>query len=269
MKRLIKLLLDFIFPPRCVICGNLLPFGQTETLCAVCAGNIPFLQGQRCHLCGREIQQDFLCSRCRQAGFVFSAGAAPFSYAVMRHAIADLKFQGYRNDAEGLGSLMAIFLQQNHPDWLTWADAMTAVPLHPAKKKRRGFNQVEELCHVMERQTGLPFVPDLLVRQVDTVQQSSLSKQERRENLRDVFAVSAHKEAIEDQCILLVDDIFTTGTTLQECSRALLRAGAKEVRVYCLSVVRFGIEEDNIAIPQKQAAEEEQQESINENLRLF
>lgn len=265
MKRMLELLTDFIFPPRCVICGKLLPFGQSKMLCANCADQIPFLQGQRCHMCGREIQQDMLCHRCRTAHFAFSAGAAAFSYATMRHAIADLKYQGCRKDAEGLGTLMTTFLQNNHTDWIDWTDYMTAVPLHPAKKKRRGFNQVEELCREMEKQTGLSFVPDLLVRRVDTTQQSSLSKQERRENLYNVFAVAENKEAVQGKHILLIDDIFTTGTTLQECSRTLLRAGAKEVRVYCLSVVSFAAETEQTTITQ----ETEQDTDISEHLRLF
>ncbi len=260
-----RLITDFIFPPRCVICGKLLPFGQSKTLCSICAKEIPFTKGQRCRMCGREIQQDMLCTRCRTADFAFTAGTAAFSYAHMHQAIADLKFQGYLKDAEGLGMLMTIFLQNNYADWFLWADYMTEVPLHPAKKRRRGFNQVEALCRVIRQHSGLPFVPNVLQRRVDTVPQSSLSKQQRRENLQNVFTISAQPDMVQGKHILLVDDIFTTGSTLQECSRVLLRAGAKEVRVYCLSVVSFLAEGESMTDAQHPQSEGK----ANEDLQLF
>ena len=113
---------------------------------------------------------------------------------------------------------------------------MTEVPLHPNKLRFRGFNQAEILCEGLAKETGMYHVPGVLERRVDTLPQSSLKAAQRKENLKNVFGV-AKKEAIEGKRILLLDDIFTTGTTLQECTRTLLRAGAAAVRIYCLSVV--------------------------------
>lgn len=230
-------ILRFFFPPHCAICGAALPWGEEKRiLCEDCAAQMPVLSGERCRLCGKEIENDVLCKRCRHANFAFSAGTAVFSYATMRRAIAWLKFQGYRHDAQALGFLMAQYLKQECPDWVRWADAVAVVPLHPNKRKWRGFNQVSCLCEIVGKETGLPIWEDVLLRQVDTIPQSRLSRKERQENLRHAFAVSQAYDVAERH-ILLVDDIFTTGTTLQECSRALLRAGAAEVRVFCLSVV--------------------------------
>ncbi len=230
-------ILRFFFPPHCAICGAVLPWGeQNKILCEACAAHTPFLSGERCRMCGREIDNDVLCQRCRYADFAFCAGAAVFSYAIMRQAIAWLKFQGYRNDAKAIGVLMAQYLQQQYPDWVEWTDAIAVVPLHPNKRKWRGFNQVSCLCEVLSKETNLPIWDNVLIRQVDTIPQNQLSQKQRRENLRHVFAVSQTYD-VTDKHILLVDDIFTTGTTLQECSRTLLRAGAAEVRVFCLAVV--------------------------------
>lgn len=230
-------ILRFLFPPHCAICGAVLPWGEEkQILCETCAAHTPFLSGERCKRCGREIDNDVLCKRCRHADFAFSAGAAVFSYATMRQAIAWFKFQGYRHDAEAIGILMAQYLKQQYPDWVIWTDVVAVVPLHPNKRKWRGFNQVSDLCNILGRETGLPVLEDILIRQVDTIPQSRLSQKQRRENLRHVFAVSQTYD-VTDKHILLVDDIFTTGTTLQECSRVLLRAGAAEVRVFCLAVV--------------------------------
>lgn len=131
---------------------------------------------------------------------------------------------------------MAEYLLQEHPDWITWADVLTEVTLHANKLRFRGFNQAEILCEGLAKETGMYHVPGVLERRVDTLPQSSLKAEQRKENLKNVFGV-AKKEVIEGKRVLLLDDIFTTGATLQECTRTLLRAGAAAVRIYCLSVV--------------------------------
>lgn len=237
MKGLKEHLLEFVFPPRCAICGSLLPLEQEERLlCPDCLAHPPFLSGERCRLCGREIENDVLCHRCRHTDFLFQAGTAAFSYEIMREEIAVFKFHGYRREGERLSHLMAEFLRKNHPEWITWADVLTEVPLHPNKRRFRGFNQAELLCQGLAAETGMEHVPAVLRRHVDTLPQSSLKAEQRRENLKHVFSV-AKPEAVEGKQIVLLDDIFTTGATLQECTRTLLRAGAAAVRIYCLSVV--------------------------------
>lgn len=230
-------LLEFFFPPRCAICGSLLPLEKEERLlCPDCLAQPPFLTGEKCQICGRPTDNDVLCHRCRHTDFLFRAGTAAFSYETMQGEIAAFKFQGYRREGERLSHLMAEYLLREHPDWITWADVLTEVPLHPNKLRFRGFNQAEILCEGLAKETGMVHVPCVLRRHVDTLPQSSLKAAQRRENLKNVFDV-AKKEAISGKHVLLLDDIFTTGTTLQECTRALLRAGAAEVRIYCLSVV--------------------------------
>ena len=154
----------------------------------------------------------------------------------MQEEIAAFKFHGYRHEGERLSHLMAEYLLQTHPDWTTWVDVLTEVPLHANKLRFRGFNQAEILCEGLAKETGMNHVPCVLERHVDTLPQSSLKAAQRKENLKNVFR-TAKTEAIAGKHVLLLDDIFTTGTTLQECTRTLLRAGAAEVRIYCLSVV--------------------------------
>lgn len=237
MRGLKEHLLEFVFPPRCAICGSLLPLEQEERLlCPDCLAHPPFLTGERCQLCGREIEEDVLCHRCRHEDFLFRAGTAVFSYETMQEEIAAFKFQGYRQEGQRLSHLMAEFLLKNHGDWTAWADVLTEVPLHPNKFRFRGFNQAALLCEGLAKETGMHHMSGVLRRHVDTLPQSSLKAKQRRENLKNVFSV-AMPEAVEGKQILLLDDIFTTGTTLQECTRTLLRAGAAAVRIYCLSVV--------------------------------
>lgn len=237
MKDWKKRIREFFFPPRCLICDEVLALEErNEKLCPKCLAHIPFLEGEQCVQCGRTITHEAYCKRCALEDFPFSRGAAAFSYEVMRKPIAYFKFQGYRYDGAELGGLMAQYLRERFPDWMAWADLMTAVPLHPKKQKKRGFNQADLLCRKISAETGMVYVPDLLRRLVHTKPQSSLDAAQRRENLKGVFALVEGAD-VEGKHILLIDDIFTTGSTLRECSRVLLRSGAAEVRVFCLSVV--------------------------------
>lgn len=237
MKDWKKGIREFFFPPRCIICDEVLTLEERdEKLCAKCLAHIPFLEGEQCVQCGRTIAHKAVCERCALEDFPFSMGAAAFSYGVMRKPIAYFKFQGYRYDGAELGGLMAEYLKKRFPDWIEWTDVMAAVPLHPKKQKKRGFDQADLLCRRISAETGIAYMPDLLRRMVHTKPQSSLGAAQRRENLKGVFAL-AEGVCVEGKHILLVDDIFTTGSTLRECSRTLLRAGAAEVRVFCLSVV--------------------------------
>ncbi|WP_312070920.1 ComF family protein, partial [Anaerotignum propionicum] len=111
-------------------------------------------------------------------------------------------------------------------------DFLTGVPLHAHKQKERGFNQAEILCQSISLYTEIPYEKDILTRTKETIPQSKLSAKERHKNIKNVF-IAQH---CSDKCVLLVDDILTTGATLNECSRALYREGAKKVEVFCLSV---------------------------------
>ena len=109
---------------------------------------------------------------------------------------------------------------------------MVSVPLHAKKEKYRGFNQTHILCGKISEKTGLVFQKEGLERKRETIAQSELTPEERKENLKDAFQATG---IFSGKRILLVDDIFTTGTTCNECAKALYRAGAREVRVFCLA----------------------------------
>lgn len=252
MNRFAEMLLEFFFPSQCVICGSLLPLEQKDKcICKDCAQDIPFLIGEQCEKCGRTLKNQSFCHRCALEDFPFSKGAAAFSYEVMQESISYLKFHGFRHDADALGSLMAFYLQKVHEDWIDWADYMTAVPLHMKKEKHRGFNQADRLCRILAEKTGIVYMPHLLERRVYTKPQSTLTAKQRRDNLKDVFALVEGQD-VTGKHILLVDDIFTTGTTMKECTRVLLRAGAAEVRVFCLSIVESIEEKMPENLPRKE-----------------
>lgn len=231
--KLVQAVFNLFYPPYCVICGELLPTSEWENaVCAVCGQDIPFTKGRKCACCGRELAYGTHCGFCLEREPVFSRADAVFRYDLMRESIARFKYHGAREDGKALGRLMAQYLQMYHADWIAETDYLAAVPLHTDKLRARGFNQADILCKSIAARTGLPYRAGLLTRTQKTAPQSSLSVAERWENVRDVFRA----EPCQGAHILLVDDILTTGSTLNACSRALLRAGAAEVTAFCLSV---------------------------------
>ena len=224
-------LLDLFFPPRCAVCGEILDMAERKGfLCRICK-EVPYFPKGKCPHCGGETKEAGFCEVCLK-GFVFDAGCAVFPYDEVRKAIHLFKYDGDKLIGEGLGELMASFLLQEYPHLAEEIDVMVSVPLHAKKEKFRGFNQTHILCEKIAEKTGIVFQKDGLVRKRETIAQSELNPEERRLNLKDAFGTTAD---FTGKHVLLVDDIFTTGTTCNECARELYRAGAKTVRVFTLS----------------------------------
>lgn len=228
--------MGLLFPPRCVVCVELLELEERKGfLCRSCAAQIPFVPKECCPHCGGETDTAGFCDACLKS-FAFAGCCAAFPYETVRRAIHLLKYNGGKRLGEGLGTLMADYLEQYHEELLVKTDVVLAVPLHPKKERRRGFNQTQMLCEGLSAQTGLLVKKGALVRKRETVAQSTLdSAEQRRRNLKNAFAVT---EDLEGKRILLVDDIFTTGATCNECAKELYRAGAREVSVLCLSATK-------------------------------
>lgn len=225
-------ILKLLFPPRCAVCTEVLATTAWEDhLCKECKEKIPFIPQDVCPHCGGKTENGGFCDFCLKS-FAFSAAFAAFPYEKVRSSIHLFKYDGGKEIGRGLGQLMAEYLLQYHAELLSEVDILLAVPLFPQKEKQRGFNQTHILCEKISEKTGLIFQKDGLIRTRATVAQSTLTPEERRENLKGAFAVT---EDFTGQRILLVDDIFTTGATCNECARELYRAGAKEVMIFALA----------------------------------
>lgn len=228
MKQLLKLL----FPPRCVICAEVLCLEERKgILCRKCAADVPFFPKDVCPHCGGESDRAGFCSICLKP-FSFDSAVSVFPYERVRRAIRLFKYEGGKDIGIGLGEMMAEYLLKEQTELLERADVMVSVPLHPKKEKYRGFNQTHILCERISEKTGLVFEKQALERKRETVAQSELNPEERKMNLKDAFGM---KMDLTGKRVLLVDDIFTTGTTCNECAKELYRAGAEEVTVFTLS----------------------------------
>ncbi|MBQ7757471.1 ComF family protein [Anaerotignum sp.] len=235
-------LIALLFPPRCAVCGEVLALDERDGfLCKTCSSHIPYIPKKICPHCGGETDRAGFCEFCLKT-FAFETACAAFPYEKVRKSIHLFKYEGGKKLGYGLGELMADYLLKYHEELLVWTDLILSVPLHPKKEKHRGFNQTHILCEKISEKTDLVFQKDGLRRKRNTAAQSTLnSPEERRQNLKDAFEATAD---FAGKRILLVDDIFTTGSTCNECARTLYRAGAKEVHVFCLSAAGLHMEQE-------------------------
>ena len=223
-----RTLLDLLFPPRCPGCGRM-----GMLFCDACQARIEPPPAPACLRCGRPHEAAELCPTCRETPTHLDriASSAIFAHP-LRDAIHDLKYNNGRSLARPLGARMAASWQQNG----FTADLIVPVPLHTARLRERGYNQAALLGHVLSRSVGVPTAEKTLVRQKATLQQAKLGAVERRENVRDAFTC---RSDLTGQSIVLVDDVCTTGSTLEACATALRAAGAASVWAFTLARARW------------------------------
>jgi len=226
------------------------------------------LSGSFCSLCGEQVfafgQQPTaaICGMCRRATPPFARAVAFGSYdGELRGVLHLLKYGQVRPAAGLLGEYLANTIQQIQPAFSGASPIVVPVPLYRGKRRQRGFNQAELIARVAlkrlaARGVKLEIKPRLLKRQRATSSQTGLTRHQRRANLRGAFVVK-DRAAIDGRDILVVDDVFTTGTTVSECSRLLMRAGARRVFVVTVARVLKGDVnkiQQNTAVVQKMAA---------------
>ena len=234
---LFKPLVDLIYPPRCAICGEFLwkdraKQGDEELLfCRPCFDGFSQITSPLCTVCGRpfasKVEQDHPCEDCLRKEPSCDMVRAPYLYeGGMMEAIHQFKYGGRSYLADSLGHLLTSFVKT----WLGRTDDCLTipVPLHPKRLRERGFNQSLLLARHMASRlgTGLDFLSLRRIRY--TQPQTGLKSEERRRNVRKAFEVK-DKAAVKGRRVLLVDDVTTTGNTLNECARVLKRAGAENV----------------------------------------
>ena len=234
-----RALLDFFLPPRCSLCGSPLAPPYGERPCPSCLSDIRFFSSPLCPRCGigfsSPADQDHLCSRCLSGEWTFGKARAlcPYEGRIME-AISRFKFGGVARLATPLGALLADYADPEFP--FSAVDLIIPVPLHPRRLRERGFNQSLLLARQVGKRRSIPLDFTALHRTRQTQPQTQLSGPERRKNVRGAFGVKT-PEAVAGRKILLIDDVFTTGATIQECTESLLDAGAKEVHVLTLARV--------------------------------
>ncbi len=230
----VEALKDLLFPPYCLGCERRLGSSRPPLFCSSCLAAIAYIRSPCCPLCGVPFPGgcDHLCGDCLNHRYCFDlARSLLFYQPPVSSAILALKFGGCLN---GTASMAALVGQSSLMADFSKPDCVLPVPLHPARLRQRGFNQAVVLARVCFPQWKNSIRTDLLLRSRQTTPQAHLTGAQRRNNLSKVFHVS-HPEMIIGKHLLLVDDVFTTGSTVEECSKTLRLAGAGRIEVFTLA----------------------------------
>lgn len=229
-------LMHLLFPHRCPICDKAMfssVFLEPELCCPSCR-NIPeYVKEPVCKKCGKPIdnERQEYCQDCRKHKRNYVQGKALWIYqSQVKQSMYRFKYQNRQEYARYYGSEIV----RVYGEWIQriGIEAIVPIPLHRTRKRQRGYNQAELLAREIARQTKLPMYPNMLKRIKNTKAQKNLKEEERKNNLKKAFKTQRNKVQLNH--ILLVDDIYTTGSTINEAALELQRTGIEHI--YYISV---------------------------------
>ncbi|MDF2511655.1 MAG: hypothetical protein K0S04_1521 [Herbinix sp.] len=232
-------ILDIIYPVRCPICGEIVvPKGNK--ICPPCKEKLRYVGEPRCMKCGKplELEEKEYCNDCERKAYHFDRGYAVWAYSdKMKQSIANFKYHSKKEYAE-------FYIEEvieNYIDKINrmQVNAIVPIPIHRSKYLERGYNQADILAKGIGKKTGITVISDLLLRNRKTMPQKELSDVERLKNLSGAFGwneVAARRYDHPVNKVLLVDDIYTTGSTIEACSSILKEHGVSEVYFIVLCI---------------------------------
>jgi len=219
--------LDLLFPQWCIGCGV-----EGSFLCQVCRRSLPRINPPICPRCGKPQSSEQLCPGCVEWSATIDGIRSPFRFeGVIREAVHQLKYRNLRAIVSSLAELLDDYLRT-----LTIpVDVLVPVPLHRKRLRERGYNQSLLLAKGLGKLSGLPLVDNCLIRQTNTPPQARTSTvEERRDNVVGIF--SCRDACLRDKQVLLIDDVATSGATLDACAASLKASGA--ISVWALVLAR-------------------------------
>jgi ComF family protein len=238
VARLLSDLKDLIFPPRCQVCDRFCP----SPLCATCAASFERIAAPFCYRCGAPFDPAAkarpACPACSTERTALDAARSfGLHTGALRDAVNALKFGGKTRLADPLAELLSTLVGSHGPQQLPLESIthVLPVPLHPSRRRHRGFDQAELLATPLAQAIDRPVRTDVLMRVRNTAPQTGLGRSERAANVRGAFELRCQLPASAIRA-LLVDDVYTTGATLGACARALRAANAEAV--YAVTVSR-------------------------------
>lgn len=225
------ILINWLYPPKCMFCQDILKIGSFD-ICDICKDELEFITGYVCPVCGvPNDKENKACSGCKDMHF--SRNYALFLYdGNPREAIKRFKYTPRPQYAKYFGSLLA----ERFSDEISKCDAIVGVPLHKRRERQRGFNQADLLAEVIANNAGIVHLSkNSLLRVKETKKQSGLGRHSRYNNIIGAFEIP-DASLFKDRIIAVVDDIYTTGSTVNECARIIKLAEASQVISISLSI---------------------------------
>lgn len=227
--------LDVLFPRRCPFCDEVIPAGSLQ--CEDCRRKIPLIRQPVCFKCGQPLESDRseYCMDCIRKRHSYTRGRAVYVYqGAVKTSLYRFKYGGRREYA-------VCYARQAADSYGGWIrdlapEAVIPVPLHPKRRRKRGYNQAELFARALGEELGIPVRNDLIRRSVNTRPQKELNDVQRKKNLKKAFTIT--ENIVQLKKVLLVDDIYTTGSTVDAVSALLHTAGVQQIYVLCISIGR-------------------------------
>lgn len=244
-------LIDMIFPRRCPVCGEIV-LPQGALICETCVPKLSPVRQPTCRKCGKEVigERTEYCPDCMRHKRSFESGVALFRYnEAARKSMAAVKYKNKREYLDFYAAAADYRFRRTAAAWR--ADALIPVPVHVSRMRTRGFNQAEEFARRLGKLWDVPVETGVLVRSKKTVPQRELNPQERLKNLQQAFTVRPERRTYGQKqahgggnclrdalkTVILIDDIYTTGSTMEACARALKEAGVSEIHFIVICIV--------------------------------
>ena len=222
--------LDVLYPKdiKCIVCGKEIKQKNDKSICEECNSLLPYNNGKVCIKCGVALHSDkHYCVHCKNKHLFYKIARAPFIYdKSVKNLIYKLKYSSDKYLSEYMAKFMCEEILLNNIEF----DLVVSVPLHKKRYKKRGYNQSALLGKEIAKKFNVEFDDNSLKRIINTKTQTSLTYEERQKNLNHAFELKDNYN-VKGKNILLVDDVFTTGATVEKCSELLFNNGAKNVYV--------------------------------------
>lgn len=232
---------ELLFPWKCPVCDNVMddqiammrgrrPVG----ICYNCAKNIQYIVPPRCFRCGKQLQDGMeeYCTDCKEAEHVFIMGRALYEYHSIKGALFRFKYSGKREYAQVFAKEMAYylgdFIRRIKPDGLI------PVPIHAKRKRRRGYNQASELARALGKELKIPVYDNYVIRRVNTKPLKNMSPAERQNSLKKAFILG--ENVVKLSTVIIIDDIYTTGATIDAVAKVLLALGPMKIYFVTLAI---------------------------------
>lgn len=224
-------LIELLFPRRCPVCDR--PVDKMgRYICKNCRPRLKYVGSSYCMKCGKTLKEadNEYCEDCLNSEHIFERGRALYEYETVKMAVYRFKYQARREYASFFGREMAEKLGDEILSWK--ADAIVPVPLYKDREKKRGYNQSVLIARELGNRLNIPVEEKLVERIRPTLAQKNLKRKERQNNLKNAFKI--RQNDVKLNTVIVVDDIYTTGTTMDEIAGCLKRAGVR--KVFCISL---------------------------------
>lgn len=233
--RLKDKMLDLLYPRWCVVCDEIVD-RPGEAVCSGCRSKIIYIKEPCCMKCGKQLKKEEqeYCGDCGRMKHIYTQGTALYDYGSMADSIFRFKYAGRME----YGSFYGSELYHKRVRWLTaiHPDALIPVPVHPSRKRSRGYNQAELIARKLSELSGIPMEASLIRRVKRTRPLKGLSHSERQNNLKRAFKISIND--VKLNTIVIIDDIYTTGATIDSMARTLREKGVKQIYFMALAIGR-------------------------------